>query len=423
MKSDTSNPSIPLRALPSFFKDAAIVSSAQEDFQSERSEVKRKILQADERIESKLVSVSSQELHMNSNARKIYQSNDFSKIEMLEKKMDNDLTPIYDNIKEHCENAWTRVVSQGKEFYMCWSNTGSMWAYTPTIEKSQNGTTFQASVNVGTYSQSSGVLSSQSYTFSITSMIGEVVLSAVVVYALSKAIQSGVEFLVSRFAADIVTAAANLGFQRFSCTVLSKVVTGLACCVAAVIVTIGIHYLWEWLVRRYIICLRIYNWDEQNDWKISGQYLGNAVVAGGGEQKKNDAPPTIPKKVKPGGSVTPPGFQPSEALDEVCYYAIMVWENRNQFLQGCSMALSLQKDGSNEGFMWAFDCPRIADNRQAARDGIGDPKDYIENCQWDKSPKDFHITATSQNIPVSFGLNKLSGAENNLYEIKIQINH
>lgn len=421
MNSDTTTTSIPLGALPSFFKDTQIVCSAREDFQAgQRKKALKALPSANENIQCNLIQVSSPVLRMDNNTRNIYQSNNFSKIKELEKKMDQDLKPIYDNIRINNENAWTKVQSQGQEFYMCWSNSGSMWAYTPTIEKSQDGTTFQACVQVGTYSQSSGLLSGHSYTFSISSLIEEAVISAIVAYALSKAIKYGVEFLISRFAADIATAAAKLGFQNFSCTILSKVVAGVACCIVTVIITIALHYLWEWLNRHYTICLRIYNWDPQNNWETSAKYLDNAVISGGAEGDTELF--TIPKMIDAGSSVTPPGFAPVTTLDNICYYGAIIWENDKQFMQGCSMALSIKKSGSEEGFMWAFDCPRLADNRHAAKNGIEDPKNYLNNCQWNDSPKDFRITATSQNIPVTFGLNALSGAEDNLYNIQIQIN-
>lgn len=421
MNSDTSATSIPLGALPSFFKDTQIVCSAQEDFQAgQRKGALKTLSSANEDIQCSLIRVSPPVLRMDNNTRNIYQSNDFTKIKELEEKMDQDLKPIYDNIRTNSENAWTKVRSQGQEFYMCWSNSGSMWAYTPALEKSQDGTTYQACVQVGTYSQSSGLLSGHSYNFSISSLIGEAVISAIVAYALSKAIQYGVEFLISRFAADIVTAAAKLGFQRFSCTILSKVATGLASCIVAVFIAIAVHYLWEWLNRHYTICLRIYNWDPKNDWETSAKYLDNAVISGADEGDTELF--TIPKMVEAGSTITPPGFSPVTSLDNICYYGAIIWENDKQFMQGCSMALSIKKSGSEEGFMWAFDCPRLSDNHHAAKNGIEDPENYFNNCQWNDSPKDFHITATSQNIPVTFGLDALSGAKNNLYNIQIQIN-
>jgi hypothetical protein len=126
--------------------------------------------------------------------------------------------------------------------------------------------------------------------------------------------------------------------------------------------------------------------------------------------------------VKPGDVVVPPGFQPVEALDSVCYYAVIVWENDNTFMEGCSMAIKMKKNNDSEGFMWAFDCPRFSDNQQAGDNGLYDPEYYRTNCSWNDNPKSFQIKSTSANIPVSFALDALNGASDGLYNINIHIN-
>nr|YP_009130511.1 hypothetical protein [Bryopsis plumosa]CEO91041.1 hypothetical protein [Bryopsis plumosa] len=60
-------------------------------------------------------------------------------------------------------------------------------------------------------------------------------------------------------------------------------------------------------------------------------------------------------------------------------------------MQGCSMALQMQKNKTSEGFMWAFDCPRFADHKQAASDRTQDPKNYLNNIHWNNKPKSFTI--------------------------------
>lgn len=421
MNSATSNQTIPLNALPPFFKDAVIVCPAEEDFMSgQEKRFMNAIPVSNDEIKFDIVKVIPPSMRMDDNARKIYQSNDFAQIKKLEEKMDQDLKPIHENISTNGENAWTRVRSHGEEFYMCWSNSGSMWIYTPPVQKNENDTTFKAYIQVGTYSQSSGILSSHEYSAIITSLLAEISISALLAFALSKAIQAGIEFLVSRFAENILAAALKLGLQRFSCTILSKVLSAIAGCIVAVLAFIAIHFLWEWLNRHYTVCLRIYNWDDKNDWETSAKYLDNAKISGG--DAGDDELFSIPKMISSGSSVNPPGFEPVTSLDNICYYGAIIWENDQKFMQGCSMALSIKKSGSDEGFMWAFDCPWASDNRHAAKNGIEDPKHYFKNCQWNDSPKDFHITATSRNIPVTFGLDSLSGAKDNLYNVQIQIN-
>ena len=132
---------------------------------------------------------------------------------------------------------------------------------------------------------------------------------------------------------------------------------------------------------------------------------------------------TIPKYVKAGTPITPPFINPVVALDNVCSYTTVVWENDNKFMEGCCMALQFEKADTKQGFMWAFACPFWRDNKQAARDGIMKPKDYYENANWNDNPKSFHIESTDSKIPISFGLDNLSGGKDNVYNATININH
>ncbi len=358
---------------------------------------------------------------MSHRIKRIYQNNNFGEIKRLEEQSQKDLQSVYEKIEKYGAGAWNKVEKDGREYYMCWSSSGCIWSCVQNTNFDGKDPKYEAVVQVGTYSKSSGIFTSHNYSVIITTLLAEATISILLAYAISKAIQAGIEFLVSRFAANILAAAVKLGFQRFSCTVLSKVLTVIAGCIVAVLITIAIHFLWEWLNRHYTVCLRIYNWDDKNDWETSAKYLDNAKISGGDAGDSELF--SIPKMTSSGSSITPPGFEPATSLDNICYYGAIIWENDKTFMQGCSMALSIKKSGSDEGFMWAFDCPWSADNRQAAKNGIEDPKHYFESCQWSNSPKNFHITATSQNTPVTFGLDSLSGAKDNLYNVQIQINH
>ncbi len=85
------------------------------------------------------------------------------------------------------------------------------------------------------------------------------------------------------------------------------------------------------------------------------------------------------------------------------------------------MAIQVQKNNT-EGFMWAFSCPRFTNNKQAASNGLLDPKAYLAHAKWNSNPLNFCIKSTSRNNPVIFALDALSGAPDNLYNINIHIN-
>lgn len=86
------------------------------------------------------------------------------------------------------------------------------------------------------------------------------------------------------------------------------------------------------------------------------------------------------------------------------------------------MALKTKLPDRDEGFMWAFDCPRWSDNKQAGSNGLQDPKSYRNNAPWNSNPLGFTITSTSRMLPVSFGVDALSGASDDLYNVMININ-
>ena len=403
-------------ALPSFFRDVEIVGSAH----LELPKYREFYALADVSTSPQNCQVSSESspiLLASKTVKEVYQSNDFAKIKELEAKAQKDLGAVYTNVATNKEKAWTKVKKDNKEFYMSWSQTGSMWAYTES-NSSADGTTYQAVVQIGTYSSSSQIVGIQTYNLTLPTLLVESVIAYILARAVSSIIADGLGFLFTRFAIYLAEAAAEAGLEAFSFTISAATLSSVATCLVFAIVFIGLAYLWNWLNRKYTIRLQIYNWDDTNSWKATGRpYLSNAKIAG--DDQKFDF--TLPKMVKPGGVVTPPGFDPVETLDSVCYYAVVVWENDNTFLEGCSMAIGMQKEGINEGFMWAFDCPRFSNNQQGADDGLQDPKTYRNKNPWNQKPLGFQIQSTSTKIPVSFALDALSGASDSLYNINIHI--
>lgn len=409
---------IPKKALPSFFQNAEIVTPPKKGRLS--------LMAADDvknqKIDCEISATTSPILFASKKVKQIYQNNDFAAIKKLEEQSQKDLQPIYENIKNNKEKAWTRVRSGGEEFLMSWSESGSMWVRTVQngrCANAANETSYSAVVQVGTYTASGGIMGIQSYNLTLPTVIVEVTLSYIIAVALSEIVATGLGFVVTAFALAAANAAAALGFTAFSCTIAAATLSTVATCLVFAVVFIGLTYLWNWLNRKYTIRLQIFNWDKNNDWSVDGSYYSNAVIAGSGT--KDPVSFSLPKLIPAGSSVTPPGFQPVEALDSVCYYATVVWENDNTFMEGCAMALRMKKGSSSEGFAWAFSCPRFADNTQAAADGYQDPLAYYQKGSWNKSPKNFSITATNDRIPVSFGLDALSGASDNLYNVTINI--
>lgn len=407
---------VPNNALPPFFQDLRIICSASEEMKEHRAKFHTQSMP--QSIQCQVTSVSTPKLYMNRRIKHIYQSNDFKEIKRLEKQTRADLQSVYDKIEKDGAGAWTKVEKGGKEFYICCSNSGCIWSCVQNTTGGGNDTKFKAVVQVGTYSQSSCILGVHDYNLSLTGEIVKTALSLIIAIALSGIVAKGLAFLVSEFAVLACQAAASLGLEAFSCTIAASAVANVAIALVAVIAFIGLSYLWEWLNRRYTICLRIYNWDTAHDWNTTACHLDNAKIAGT-EQKSELF--SIPRMTDPGSLVYPPGFKPVEALNAVCSYGIIIWENQKTFLQGCAMAMCMQSSGG-EGFTWGFDCPRMSKNKHKADSLIHNPQKFLDKYPWNPSPLRFEITCANQ-IPVSFGLNALSGADDNLYDVNIHINH
>lgn len=419
MSNSVANTSIPMDVLPPFLRDVEIVENAAVEIMNRK---KVNAVMKGQEIKSEIKVSQTPILMTSKEVKKAYIQNDFKKIKELEQKAQKDLQPIYENISKNGAKAWTKVRSGGKEFYMSWSNSGCMWVYTSEMKKissGQNDFSYQVEAQVGTYSKSGSILGLHSYNLSLTSVLVEAVISYIIAKALSQIIAEGLGFLVANFATYICTAAAEMGIEAFSCTVATTALSAVATCLVFAVVFIGLTYLWDWLNRKYTIRLQIFNWDGEHDWKVVQEVRSNAKISG---EDKEEVKFSLDRMKNAGEEVLPPGFADIEILDSVCCYGVVVWENDNTFMEGCSMALKVQKGDTQEGFMWAFDCPRFSDNKHAGDNGLQDAAAYLKNCKWKSTPKGFEIAATNSKIPVSFALDALSGAKDNLYNINIHIN-
>lgn len=57
-----------------------------------------------------------------------YQTHDYKAIKELEKLAQQDIGPIHEHLKRHPVDGWTRVRCEGEEFFLTWTDSGSMWA-------------------------------------------------------------------------------------------------------------------------------------------------------------------------------------------------------------------------------------------------------------------------------------------------------
>ncbi|KAF2074795.1 hypothetical protein CYY_003898 [Polysphondylium violaceum] len=362
-----------------------------------------------------------------------YQTNNFAQIAQLEQKANSDITPIYGNITAQGQAAWTLVEDpkSGQQYYMSWSQYGSVWTYTQSITPSTEAqlaaeptTTYQAVVQFGTYSQTSSVAGIHSYNLGLTTMVVESVVALILAKCMSSFIADGLGFLVSQFAIRLTQAAVELGFESFSFAVPEFLIGAVAGCLCFAIIFIGIAYLWNWLNRLYTLRVQVFNWDTNYNWQLTSQGFSNAVNPGQ-DSNQTQLGITLDKMVSAGGVVYPPGFNPVTPLDSVCYYAVIVYENDQTFAEGASFAIqSIRNNDTTQGFTYAFNCPRFADNGQYVVNSVVDPTTFLTTAEskWVSTPQTQTIQVTPDNTPVTVSFDYLEGASNDTYNINININ-
>ncbi|PJG66995.1 hypothetical protein [Acinetobacter seifertii] len=415
------NKTLPRNALPSFFKDVEIVGYAQDDFLKYQLDNQSAILK-DTKDEIVLGVQNTPRLVTSDRVKSIYVNNDFKAIQNLQKEAQKDIDPIHENIKLHKEKAWTRVRGKdGKEFYLSYSKKGSMWVFPEemrTMTDAEGNVTYQCIMQIGSYTATGNIVGIHSYNFSYKSILPIMAIALIVAVALAAILFQALAFAVTALSLVLATAASALGFASFSFTIGPVGLFVLAATVIFIIVFIGLMALWNFINRKYTIRLQVYNWDKNYNWKIVDDFKSNSITPSTKEPIVIDIPKFDPDVIYP------PGFDPVEPVDQICHYAVIIWENDNTFLEGCSMALRFKRgDNPNYGFMWAFSCPRFKDNQQAATNQLTTAKNYREKeVKWIKDPLGFTIYAgDDQKSNIKFGLSALSGADDDLYTININI--
>ena len=413
-------------ALPPQFRDIEIIGPAELDIPKIR-ELHKRVLRAAVTTSElyPVITMGPPLLQMSKETADAYRSDDFAKIKALQDAAQKDLSAIYANAASMGEKAWTKVRStDGKEFYMSWSETGSIWSY--TLSQEQISGTSANYVQIGTYSATASIMGTTVYNITTPELLSESVVALMAAKAMGKVIGDGlVDSMETKFVEYLNTAA-----QEIDLNVIFKGIGDLTSSLVFVVVFIGLKALWGWLNRSYTIQVQVFNWDSNQKWSSSLQATRNGVVAGDnlgtGKSTYGFILPAMGEAQQAAHSV--PGGMYVESLDHVCYYATVVWENDKTLMNGCTLATSVTRGNSADiGFSWAFDCPRFSDNKQTAINQVIDPDKYIQHPSWRTGSDALHFDISvepseGRSVPVTFALDALSGAEDNLYRVNIHIN-
>ncbi|KAF2071675.1 hypothetical protein CYY_007008 [Polysphondylium violaceum] len=362
-----------------------------------------------------------------SGVREAYQNLDYDLIKQMENVASQDLNYVFQNMHSQGMNAFRRIELNGKPYYATWTNSGMVWSCTESVTPLLDpNLKYSAVVQFGTYSANTKIAGISRYNLKLPDMLVESVIASAFVKLFSGFVVEGLGFVASAFAARLGSILATWGIE-LTITMPEIVLPIIAACIVFTIVFVGLSYLWNWMNKRYTFRTQVFNWDQNNIWGASGQYCDNAVMPG---QDGNSLGFSLPKMLPPGTVITPPGFGPNTTLDTVVSYAVLIYCNDSTFLRGNAMSVKFKLENGDtvgeDGFMWVFNNPRFNDNQMVILSGVQDPQaaftQVYENNLWDPNPIRVKKPVSQNNNNLTYGVDYLSGAPDDLYNIIININ-
>ncbi|KAJ4477464.1 hypothetical protein J3R30DRAFT_3703874 [Lentinula aciculospora] len=256
-------------------------------------------LSADDPAPVITASLSSQWL--DATTQSAWANNDMSTVENLKIKASQDLLPIYTNIANNGDSAWTEVEGDdGEIYYLSWTNNGVIWSYTPTASNSvtkvaatdttKAGTTTNTIISIGSYSTTSNFLGISLFNWS---NVPTTVISAGIAlgfaYLVRPIIQTGVEMGLAAAADLLAEGLTAAGMESAAVLVPSSVATVGGVVIAGVLgiaLPLGCIALASVIFKQYFLIINVYNFDTVHQWTTVQHYEDNSVVSNGGWQTR-----------------------------------------------------------------------------------------------------------------------------------------
>jgi len=366
-----------------------------------------------------------------------YRANDWNTIKSLQDKSNKDLTPLYSNFSNHPENSWIEVQNDedSDTYYMSWDNNGNYaWSWCSSVDAApfdpfNPDVKFTAPAQFGVFSKSTSICGIHSYNFGTALTITKLAVSGILSLFLSKLIKQGINFLAEKLMAMVGEAATETGLSMVF-TIGSYAMTALCSVAVFAIVFIGLAFLWNYLNKKFQICLSVYNWDTTNDWQIITQEISNGVNPGEPSTKTLNI--ELPKAKLSGDQITAISL-PADIRTElktttqsIVNYAFIVYENKQTFMEGCSFALNVEQvNNPDVGFTYAFQCPWSDNNAQYMENTPQDPSSFLSKARshWSESVGPFSVNV--QGIPIRAYIDALKGGDvdgTDNYKVAVHIN-
>ncbi|CUA77813.1 hypothetical protein RSOLAG22IIIB_12852 [Rhizoctonia solani] len=349
----------------------------------------------------------SSQAFMDAATQQQWSNNNMEPIIAKRKQAAEDVSPIYQNINDHDEKAWVKVrdPKTGEEYYLSWTENATCWAYVAPDATSYaaNADTKNAIVSIGSYSKQSNTLGISGYIMnSLPATLTAAAIGMVFTFLVKPLIQEGITWGIAYAATKLAQLAAQAGVEAFAVWIPSAVASigGLVVAgILGILVSFGALALMNVIWKKYWLVLNVYNFDADHNWSNLDHYSDNSKVSNGEWKTK-----VVDKFVKAGGSVTPPGFDPVEPMDNVVTYLAMTFENDSTVLQGLGEGVLMGREDKGAGMALKYVVHRFKDNEIGLKGIEGDPSNF--------SIKDFYNGGgwvTAKSIEVQSGNYKMTG--------------
>jgi hypothetical protein len=357
--------------------------------------------------------------------------NDMATIEALRLQASNELLPIYANIEQNGNAAWTEVQdpASGQIYYLSWTSNGVIWSYlygqNPTsVAAAADGPppTTTSIVTIGSYSKTANFLGISTYNWSnIPTTVVSGIIALGFVYLVRPIIQTGIEMGIALAANLLAEGLAAAGAESAAILVPASVASAGGLVIAGILgiaLMVGCIALASVIFRQYFLVVNVYNFDPNNAWATVQHYDDNSVVANGDWK---DA--TIAKFVNANSMIAPPGFNPVKTLNNVVTYLNANFQNNSTFFQGLGEAIVLNRGDNGAALAIKYVVHRLSDNQMAVQgiQGSGstfDISNFYNNGAWITGK---NTSTTTGGLTVNAFTPELSGNKDMTYTFEVNI--
>ncbi|KAH8802935.1 hypothetical protein F5884DRAFT_836842 [Xylogone sp. PMI_703] len=366
--------------------------------------------------------------------KRAFAAGDIPTVDKYTEKRLLDIDPIYKNIGQRAEEAFSSVYNESdkREYQLSIAGdpsnpVGYMWCYCPdvTVSHGDSGSIVQSCAQIGIYSVNTQWLA-------ISTKIWDDDWRAVTEDALSLILSGFIgRFMFNRLQNMVIgTAAEAAGAATGEALVAAGVISGgfwdsVASLATGftVAVSVGavtwflVNFIADFVKRDYWVGINVYNWDKNNTYVVDDFYGDNAVFNGGGSFAKTKIP-------SPSEAIKPPSGIPIPTEENIYQYAEFILQNDGKPFEGLGAAFRVRSADQKTGFELKYLCPRSGDNRLGlTRGASSSAKEYYgESSSW--APEGCNKMETT--IPISKVMvlciaTALSGRADRFYRFDIHI--